>query len=160
MKLIFLWFTFCLSELFHLPAGVMLWWYRRKYRLPWQLWSHLYWTIVRRLLCDVIHVIPPSSSRSSLKWAIKFLLKYTNFYQNFEISLIWMKNSSYIFYTLFINLPEMKGKPPWFPFETYHTYYTASQIALVVCREMSVTCWDLPIIYFFPNFGILLTQKG
>ena len=39
-----------------------------------------------------IHLIPPSSSGSSLKWAVKFLLKHTPFYHNFEVSLIWMKH--------------------------------------------------------------------
>ena len=29
---------------------------------------------------------------------------------------------SYIFYTFFKNLQEMKEKPPWCLFEVYHTY--------------------------------------
>ena len=53
-----------------------------------------------------IHVIPPSSSASFQKWAIKFLLKSTIFYQDFENSLIWMKNFlTCILYTF--------HKPPW-----------------------------------------------
>ena len=41
----------------------------------------------------------------TLKWALKFLLKHTTVYQNFEISFIWFKNFPIILY-LFV-------KPPW-----------------------------------------------
>ena len=34
----------------------------------------------------------PIHQGDSLKWALKFLLKHTTFYQNFKISLIWIKN--------------------------------------------------------------------
>ena len=48
-------------------------------------------------------MISPSCSGSSLEWAMKFLLKYTAFFQTFEIALIWMKNflTVYIFGTSF-----------------------------------------------------------
>ena len=40
---------------------------------------------------------------------------------------------SYIFYTLFIKLPEIKGKSPSCPFETYHMYVLeAMQQSLLV----------------------------
>ena len=32
---------------------------------------------------------------------------------------------SYIFYTFFKNLQEMKEKPPWYHFEIYHMYETS-----------------------------------
>ena len=34
----------------------------------------------------------PDHQGVSLKWALKILLKHTTFYQNFKISLIWIKN--------------------------------------------------------------------
>ena len=34
----------------------------------------------------------PDHQGGSLKWPLKFLLKHTTFYQNLEISLIWIKN--------------------------------------------------------------------
>ena len=34
----------------------------------------------------------PHHQGGSLKWALKFLLKHTTCYQNFKISLIWIKN--------------------------------------------------------------------
>ena len=34
----------------------------------------------------------PDHQGGSLKWTLKFLLKHTTFYQNFKISLIWIKN--------------------------------------------------------------------
>ena len=38
------------------------------------------------------HIIHPDLRGGSLKWALKFFLKHTTFYQNFEVSLIWTKN--------------------------------------------------------------------
>ena len=52
----------------------------------------------------------------------KILLKYITFYQNFEISLKWMKNILIIFYKVFKNLQELREKPPWCLSEIYHTY--------------------------------------
>ena len=42
----------------------------------------------------------------------KILLKYITFYQNFEILQEMNEEYSYIFYTFFKNLQEMKEKPP------------------------------------------------
>ena len=75
-----------------------------------------------------IRVIPPWSSGSSLKWAIKFLLKHTTFHKKFKISLKWMKNFLMSSIHFFKNLPEMEEKPPWYPFETYHMYGILAEI--------------------------------
>ena len=63
----------------------------------------------------------PDLHGGSLKWALKFLLKHTTFYQNLEISLSELR-MFFTFYAFLTNLPEVKAKFPWFPFETYHTY--------------------------------------
>ena len=57
-----------------------------------------------------IHVIPPSSSGSSLIWAVKLCPKYTSFTRKISIFLNCMKN--FLIYTIYIfhNLPEMNGK--------------------------------------------------
>ena len=39
---------------------------------------------------------------------------------------------SYIFYTFFKNLQEMKEKPPWYHFEIYHMY---EQVILQVPKQ-------------------------
>ena len=41
----------------------------------------------------------------------------------------WSEEFSYICYTIFINLAEMKGKSPWCPFVTYHMYVDPDQAA-------------------------------
>ena len=52
----------------------------------------------------------------------KLLLEHNTFYCNFEISLIWIKIFPIYCMLFLINLPEMKGKSPWCPFETYYMY--------------------------------------
>ena len=55
----------------------------------------------------------PDLQGVSLKWALKFLLKHTTFYQNMEISLIWIKYFPIYSIHVLINLPEMKEKSSW-----------------------------------------------
>ena len=43
-------------------------------------------------LCCAYMWTLPDHQGGSLKWALKFLLKHTTVYQNFKISLIWIKN--------------------------------------------------------------------
>ena len=67
-----------------------------------------------------IHVIPPWSSWILQEMSHKILLKYIAFYQNFEGNLPEMNEEySFIFYTFFKNLQEMKEKPPWCLFEIF-----------------------------------------
>ena len=77
-----------------------------------------------------IHVIPPWSSGSSLKWAIKFLLNHTTFYQNFEISLIWMKN--FLIYSIHFSLTSLKWKEnlPDAPLKHITCMYLSSYTAI------------------------------
>ena len=76
----------------------------------------------------------PDHEGGSLKWAQKFLLKHTTFYQNFKISLIWIKNVPIYSIHFWKNLTEMKGKSPWYPFVTYHMY------ACCLCDKSSSKC--------------------
>ena len=64
-------------------------------------WAHV-------ILLVFIHVNPPWSSGRLLKWALKFLLKHTTFYQNFKISLIWIKN--FPIYSIHFWKPSLKWK--------------------------------------------------
>ena len=69
-----------------------------------------------------IHLIPPWSSWRLQEMSHKILIKYITCYQNFEISLKWMKNI--LMYSIHFskNLQEMKEKPPWCLSEIYHMY--------------------------------------
>ena len=55
-----------------------------------------------RQMLEISGIIPymwtlPDHQGGSLKWALKFLLKCSTFYQNFKISLIWIKNFSILY---------------------------------------------------------------
>ena len=73
------------------------------------------------LTCDtslIFRELPEMSHKTS---------RIYHFYQNFEISLIWMKSFLTYFIPFLINLTEMKTKSLGCPFETYHMY---------VCHEI------------------------
>ena len=62
----------------------------------------------------IFREVPEMSHKISSK-TYSFLPKFWNLpHPNEEVS--------YIFYAFLKNLPEMKGKSPWCPFETYHMY--------------------------------------
>ena len=49
---------------------------------------------------------------------------------------------SYMFYIFFINLPEVKGKSPWRPFETYHMYWQKTYKILHYHRILGTIYYD------------------
>ena len=77
----------------------------------------------------------PDLQGGSLKWALKFLLKHTTCYEKFKISLIWIKYFPVIFYTFFINLPEMKGKSPWLPLEKLITCMSILFVIMLISSQ-------------------------
>ena len=68
----------------------------------------------------------PDHRGGSLKWALKFLLKHTTFYQNFKISLKELRIFLYILYIF--------EKPPW----------NEMKISLMPFWNLSYVCVHLP----------------
>ena len=84
-------------------------------------------------------MISPSSSGSSLKWAVKFLLKHTTFYQNFEVYLIWMKN--FLIYSVHFSKTSLKWKE-----------------SLLVAHLKLTRCMLNKICFYFSNGSVV--RKG
>ena len=72
--------------------------------------------------CTCIHVNPPWSSGRLPEMSSKISSKTYHLLQKFRNHPHLNAEFYYICYTFLITLPEMEGKSPCWPFETYHMY--------------------------------------
>ena len=139
----------------------------KKYMKAKRLWlTTRACTLALVLLVGVVHdysiaisymwTLPDLQGRS-LKWALKFLLKYTTFCQNFKISLIWIKNFpiySIHFWKIFLmpfwNLSHVCNIPDQFcPIRCTHQHFATIWSGSEFAWFCTLVYWPLMFLHLF-----------